>query len=535
MESTLQQIRATTYLMWRKRWYGLAVAWAVCLIGWLAVALIPNEYKSDARVYVRYNALLPSAMGLDRGGGAAQLAQVDIVRRTLTSRPNLEKVLRRTDLNLSDVSPAELDNMINKLVKSITVTPQGAENLYEISYTASRPGRSEKASAAFAQKVVQNLIDIFSEENFTSDRDNLNQAVRFLDEQIASREQQLAEAETRNAQFEQKYLGMLPGEGDLNSRISQVRSDLGRVSDQLLQARSSLMATQAQIGSTSPYVDGPVMMIPGQNANFGTGTRFDPASARGRVELLERQISDAIARGYTEKHPDVVNAREQIRRLQSQASAEEKKVDSGGSALGGGRQPNPLYVTLRGMSAEKQAEVAALSARQAQLAGDLAKLTSSQLQSPQVAAERARLNRDYNVLKAGYEDLLKSRETVRLRADVATQTNQIQFQTVDPPSLPLKPVAPNRLLLVTLVLLGGIGAGLGAAFLASQLNSAYIDEERLAVDTGLPVLGSVTEVVQPATIRRERLMLRNFAFLGAGLVGVYVVILAAQALGGNSA
>lgn len=524
-------------MMWRKRWYGLAAAWAICLIAWLAVTLIPNSYQSDARVYVRYNALLPTAMGLEKSGGG-QLQQVDIVRRTLTSRPNLEKVLRRSDPDIGDVPPAQLDALIAGMVDKIQVTPQGAQNLYQLSYLSDSASRSDRENAAFSQRVVQNLIDIFTEENLTSDRDNLNQAIRFLDEQIAERETQLGEAEAKNAQFESKYFGQLPGEGDLATRVQQARTELARVSQELIQARSSFGALQSQLGSTPATINAPLYYSPSapRSVNFGTGTRYDPTSARGRIEGLERQISDSIARGYTEKHPDVVNARATISRLQAEAT-KEKAGDSSGSGGSGPApaQANPVYVNLRSLLFEKQSAVAALSARQQQLAGDMQELARKQVEAPGVATEQARLNRDYGVVKASYENLLKSREQIRLRADVATQTNQIQFQTIDPPTLPVKPVAPNRPLLLTLALLGGLAVGLAVAFAMSQLQPAYITQDKLAEDTGLPVIGSVGEVVQPAVMQRERRMLRNFAALGAGLVGIYVVMLAFQLLTGAAA
>lgn len=532
MESSIQQARAILYSMWRKRWYGLAAAWAICLIGWLAVALIPNEYQSEARVYVRYNALLPTQLGLEKSGG--QLQQVDVVRQTLTSRPNLEKVLRRTDLDLTDVSQDELDGMIGRLAENITVAPQGSDNLYRLTYTAKEPGRSDAENAALAQRVVQNLIDIFTEDNLTSNRDNLNQAIRFLDEQISQREQQLEQAEAQRAMFEAKYFDRLPGEGDINERMKQARTELDKIGQELIQTRGSLGALQAQLASTPPSIPGAMFNIPSQRAtNFGTGTVYDPASPRGQIEQLQRQIAASLARGYTEKHPDIVIARQQIANLEDQAKAQPvaSASDPASAYQRPAAQANPVYVNLRSLLFEKQSAAAALAARQQQLLSALADLRQKQTEAPQIVAEQAKLNRDYDVLKAGYDNLLKSREQIRLRADVANQTNEVQFRTVDPPTAPGAPIAPNRSLLMTLVLLAGLGAGLAAAFVMSQLHPAYITEEKLAEDTGLPVLGSIAEVVQQPVVARERKMTRNFAALGAGLVGFYALILLYQTVG----
>jgi polysaccharide chain length determinant protein (PEP-CTERM system associated) len=533
MGAALEQLRTILYAMWRKRWYGLAAAWAICLAGWLAVALIPNQYRSDARVFVRYNALLPSQLGLDKD--KQSLAQIDVVRRTLTSRPNLEKVLRRTDLDLTGVEGAEMDALTRRLAENITVEPQGREFLYVLSYTAKDASLSDERRAQFAQRVVQNLIDIFVEDNVASDRDNLNQAIRFLDEQIAQRERQLEEAEARRAAFEQRYFDRLPGEGDVRTRLNEARREISRVEQEYVQARSSLGALQAQLASTPQTIDAPLFNVPGNRdgANFGTGTRFDPTTARGRIEVLERQISDAIARGYTDRHPDVVLAREQIERLRPLAAAE--PLPAGGVAGRPAAQANPVYVNLRSLLFEKQSQVAALEARLAQLRSALSDLTAKQTEQPEIVAEQTRLNRDYSVLKAAYDNLLSSREQIRLRADVASQTDEVQFRTVDPPTLPSAPVAPNRSLLNTLVLLAGLGTGLAVAFLASALHPTYITEDRLAEDTGLPVLGSVAEVESAEAKAENRKWVRVFAALGLGLGGIYALLLVLQLAGRGAA
>ena len=53
MNSIFDELRGAIYSVWHRRWLALAVAWAVCLLGWLVVAMIPNSYQSKARIYVQ--------------------------------------------------------------------------------------------------------------------------------------------------------------------------------------------------------------------------------------------------------------------------------------------------------------------------------------------------------------------------------------------------------------------------------------------------------------------------------------------------
>jgi hypothetical protein len=67
-------------------------------------------------------------------------------------------------------------------------------------------------------------------------------------------------------------------------------------------------------------------------------------------------------------------------------------------------------------------------------------------------------------------------------------------RVVDPPSVPTVPISPNRPLLLTAILFVGLGAGIGAAFVAGQLQTTFPTQNKLAAATGLPVLGSISEV-----------------------------------------
>ena len=163
--------------------------------------------------------------------------------------------------------------------------------------------------------------------------------------------------------------------------------------------------------------------IPGVGDSGGTAT--------GQIAHLQGQINRNLARGWTESHPDIVSARQQIARLRPYAAAERQSGNTGGMS-------NPSYVSLRAMMAEREAALAAATARRNQLQSDLAQLTSRQSTQPGLAAEQTRLTRDYDVLKQQYDQLLANREQVRLRSDVQTRTSPLTIKVVEPPSVPTR-------------------------------------------------------------------------------------------------
>ncbi len=86
LKTVIDELRGT----WRFRRYALGVAWAVCLVGWAVVFTMPDMYQSSARVFVDTRAALGSVLqGLTIQQDVN--AQLGLVRRTLLSRPQLEK------------------------------------------------------------------------------------------------------------------------------------------------------------------------------------------------------------------------------------------------------------------------------------------------------------------------------------------------------------------------------------------------------------------------------------------------------------
>lgn len=489
MDGLYEQLRIALHQVWRRRWLALGVAWGLCLAGWLAVALIPNKYESKARVVVQLQSILPTQAGI-----AAQQRQDDLmrVRQTLTSTANLEKVVRQTDLNSLVASDRDLAAQVTKLRESITVTQQ-QDNLFEISATASQSGFSNAQNAKLAAAVVQNLLDLFQAGNVTGDKEEATQSLTFLDDELKRREGELQAAEQRRVAFEQRYMGLLPGEGSIEQRLAASRSEMASVDQQLIQAQSSLTALRGQLGSTPAT-------IPGVGGGGG--------SISGQLSALQGQLATARANGWTDSHPDVIAIKNQIERLRPLAARE--TPSAGGMA-------NPSWVSLKTLIAEKEGQVQAASARKGQLQAEMAQMASRQASEPGVAAELAKLNRDYDVLKRQYDKLLEDREQVRLRTDIDARTQPVKFKVIDPPSQPSAPQSPNRPLLLTAILALALGAGVGAAFVVGQLQKTFPTQAKLAEATGLPVLGSIAEVMTPA---RRALARQRLVWLGGGTVAL---------------
>lgn len=494
MAALYDELLIALHGIWTRRWLALAVAWGVCMLGWLGVALVPNSYESKARVYVNTQSLLQDKVGITQVQSQQDL---DRVRQTLASTGNLERVVKETDLNQTISGPRDVAAKITALREGITVMAQIDPSMIDISAKMADSGLSDGANARIAQQVVQKLVDIFQEANLSSNRVETKQSLAFLDQQIAERGKQLAGAEQRRVEFEQRYAGVLPGAGSIGQRMDAARMEINNIESQLAQAQGALSAMNGQLAGTP-------QTLPGVGASGGPS-----ALAQAQADL-----SGMLARGWTSSHPDVIAAQRQVDALRKQ----------GGGGTGGGT-PNPAYLSIKSMQAERAATVQALHTRKAQLQADLAAMSSRQTDEPGLAAEQEKLDRDYEVLKTQYDKLLADREEIRLRGDVKTETGAVQFRVVNPPSVPTAPVAPNLPLLLVGVLIVGIGAGVGTAFAMAQLKGSFPTAARLERAIGMPVIGSITQTVNAAQKAVEKQRLKWFAGASGGLAAVCMLLI----------
>ncbi|HEV7314962.1 XrtA system polysaccharide chain length determinant [Sphingopyxis sp.] len=501
MNSLYDEFRVALHSVWTRRWLVLAVAWGICILGWLAIASIPNRYDSRARLLVDINEILPDEV--QGGGGRPQLDQI---RETLTSARNLEKVAATTGLLPAGANEREKASAVAMLQKNIKVIPQ-QDNIFEITSSVAVGSLSDADNAKLASGVLDSLITVFRDDQLRGGRMNARESLKFLDAQIADREKALREVEARRGAFEAQNIGMIPGgTGSPAQRVEAARAELSQLDSQIVSAQAQLAAANGQLASTPQSIPG--------GGGVGGGV------ARQQLAGAQNELSSMRARGLTDAHPDVIALKSQIASLKAMADRE-------GTGGGGGMQ-NPAYASLAAMRAERQATVSALSARKSQLMGDIAKITAQQIQNPGIAAEYDRINGEYTAFKAQYDKLLAQREQVRLRGDVQTETDAIKIELLDPPSKPTSPAAPNRPLFLTLVLLAGIGGGVGAAFGLSQIRTSYSTASKLERASGLPVIGSITEVVTPERHLDRRKKLVWLAGGGGALVGLYALLLVAE-------
>lgn len=540
MQEIYEQILYYLDALWRRRWTAFVLAVLVAMGGWYAVAAnMPNRYEANSKIYVDVTSVMqPLLRGIAIGEDLGQQAQ--LMRRTLLTRPNLEEVARRTDMDLDAETDDDMQKIISGLQSSVRISAD-RENIFSISYTS---GDAEQA-----YDVVRTLTTLFVESNVGEKREDLVGAQQFIGAQITRYERELEEAESRLAQFEQENMETLSGQGSFQDRLAEARGRAAQLRGNLADARARLDLLRRELNET------PEMLVQ-QGSGGGPPSNVE-------VKYMEQRAQvDSLLSRYTEQHPDVVLAKRRLDRLREELNAvrngpggpqtaeeggEQAAPDGVGSegagpesagpegsgmvgvdrdeadALGSDqiRIPNPTYGQLRMELVRTQSDIQQYRDQLARAESVVENLESKAHRVPEIQAERKKLNRDYNVIREKYESLLSRQETAQVSQERQERGSSMVFRIIEPPEVPSSPAGPNRPLFLGAALIVGLGAGVGSTFLLSLAKTTYGSINHLQRDFDMRVIGSVSAL--PGKNERMLKLLDRIAF-AACIVLLFAVL-----------
>jgi polysaccharide chain length determinant protein (PEP-CTERM system associated) len=495
MEEVITQLLSLVKGVRKYRWYAVVVAWVVVVIGWTVVYKLPANYQASARVYVDTQSILqPLLAGMTTMPNVDQ--QVSIMSRTLLSRPNVERAMRMVDLDLKAKTVRDQERYIDELMSQIKINGTMRDDIYTITYNNENP--------KLAKDVVQSFLTIFVEGSFGDKKQDSEKAVRFIDEQIKSYESKLIAAENSLKDFKIKNAGMLSSQGnDYGTKLVDTNENLNQAKLELTEAIQARDAIKTQIGGD------------GASDKAGPAKIVNPELDE-RIQTLNKNL-DSLRLQYTEQHPDIVSTKRLIAQLEAR-KVEEAKLKKNNSDPG--LNYSPMLQQLKVSLSQAEARVAAMKARVDEYNSRLNRLKVMSTTAPELETQLAQLNRDYQINKENYEKLVSRRDAAKLSGDLSATTQMMTFRVIDPPTVPLTPTGPKRLLLASMVFVAAILAGIGVAFLMSQLRPTFLSQSSLREATGLPILGAVAmNWTEDQKIKRKK----RFYALGASSLSLLVL------------
>jgi polysaccharide chain length determinant protein (PEP-CTERM system associated) len=514
-DKVLDEVTST----WRYRWLGLAVAAALAVAGWAIVFMLPDRYGAQASVLVDTRTMLKPALD---GLALQQDVGVELtyVRESLLTDPNLLEVAKQVGLlppNYEN-NPVLVDRALVDLRKHIQLTTESADE---------RPDSGGTTYGIYYQdtdrlrtlKVVTILLQTLIDGTLGGKKQGSENAQLFLETQVKDYEKRLRIAEDRLAEFKSRNFALMPSEQ--GGYFAQLQKETDAVEDtrtKLLVAENRRAELQKQLHSDEVVTTAAAINVPGGAGGVAVDTLSRIAQTRAHLDdLLQR---------YTDNHPDVIETRKNLAELEARRAAEVASLKSGdaGAAAASGASSNPVYQSIQLSLNKADVDIADLRTQLAEHEDKARQLRQLLHTAPQIEAEYAQLNRDYDVNKAQYTALLSSYEKARLgeRADSA---GSVKFEVVQPPTVSSVPVWPKRKVWLAGALLLALGAGIALANRLGRWRPMVGSQAALATLTGVPVLVVVGSAFPSRTKRVWRRELWKISAAAACLVLAFIAAL----------
>ena len=504
MQEILEQIFAYLKGIWNKRWYAMIIAWIICLAGWAYIYKIPDVYRSEGKLYIDTQSLLkPLLRGLAVQANVNQ--QVQLMVRTLLTRPSVIIIINVADLDLHVEGDDAMDRLIRSLQWRIKIRKSGGHNLYTISANHKDP--------EIAQRIVQATLTVFVENTLGEGRDDSDTARKFIDKQIKEYEKRLIKSEQRLTEFKQENYEMLSSGKGYYSKMKSAQGQLEQAKLELKEAIEKRTILEKELEGVKENIKSYV-----SPTKSGVQSSYD-----SRISSLEAQI-DSYLINYTEKHPDVISSKRLLERLKAKRSSELADIASikeNEAAIPEAVGNNPIYQQLKVSLSQANAVVKTLTVRISEYEKRYEKMKKLVNTVPEIDAKLVALNRDYGVIKKQYNSFLGKRESISIGRSVEQTTDSVQFRIIEQPRVREKAVGPNRVTFSSLVLLLSLGAGIGVAFLLSQIKPVFNSASLASQQISYPILGSVSAISSLAQKKRRIMMALSFFFLLLILVAIY--------------
>lgn len=502
---------------------GRVVAWTsgiiILFFYWIVMAL-PNQYSSYATILVEPQAI-------DEALVTAGVRERDLQERLgimsarILSRARISKLIDEFDLYPEESATMQRQEVIDLMRSALSVEPVLSElesdnrnadvvdfNRFKIVYRNS----DSKTAAVVAQSLANDFLDA----NITARIAISQQSLSFMEDSMNSLREQAESAESEIKNVKRENAGHLPEDLPTNQRIlEQLIAQMREAQRALALARSDESFWKSQVIVAESMVGG--------------NDRTSPAYRR---KTLESELSAMEARGYTEKHPDVAHARQELVLLQEKQDL--RRAESDNSDDSSKDNSNDSYAEQNAKSELRRAGLAAIAAQE-----DIDRLSAQQesvqeeiAATPLVAEQLNALEREYRSMITSFESFAVKRQQAAVQANLERKQLGEQFRILESAFAAARPGSPNRVLMLVIGVLFGVGVGAATGLLLEASDSSIHDARRLQAFTNMPVLVSIPSITldPDRRARRRRLVLElalasliTLFFLAGGAVTYFYV------------
>jgi polysaccharide chain length determinant protein (PEP-CTERM system associated) len=392
----------------------------------------------------------------------------------LNSRTLIAKVI--DELDLKKVGEADQEELIKKFLGNTQIKVKDKEGLFVISFQDSSP--------KLARDYVNTLVRKYIEENTASKRNESYGATEFLSEQLSTFKEKLEKAEAAANAYKR-------GAGSVATMDAP---SLLRDINEAQQRADDLKIKQAQLETTL--------------SGLGRAN-----SLQSNLPVLQKRLQE-LQLQYTDNYPEIIKLKDDIRSLEEQSR----------SGVGLGRSSDsPEYERVA-------SELKAIRQAEANLRAAIARNRALLQSLPAAKATLEDLEREKNAQKSLYDTMVARQGQSEVSKQIEVQDKATVFRIVDPAVLPIKPISPDRVKIIFIGILAGIGGGLGLVLLKDQLDTSVKTVE-MAKQFGLPILAVIPRIEEPQLLALQAKQDRRL-YLASGLYfSLIVAVLVSEVTG----
>ena len=483
----------------RRAWLVGIVAGGVFFVAVVTALVWPAVFRSVGTILVEAPDIPDDLVRSNMSSDVDQRLQVTY-QRVMTTQ-NLVTIIDKFGLFAEQRQTNPMTTVLEQMRKAI-----GFE-VNSVDITDPKSGRQRPSLISFyvwydapnpetAQQVASELVTLYLSENLRTRQERVASGSRFLTGESQKIYEQLKQLEKKLADFKTQNAGSLPEQVEINTQLlDRTQSQLLEVMRQMQALRERQTFLQAQLATTPAN-----MSMATENAQF-----LNPAD---RLAALEAQYR-AMRSEYGDKHPNVAKVLTEITEL--------RKVVRGK----GGGASNPAFVQLRAQLTAAATDVEALQDQEKMLQARSKDLEEKLAKSPEVERDYLSLKREYDSLAAQYEAVRSKGGEAQLAQSLETERMGEKFSVIEPPSLPIAPIRPNRPVILLIGLILALGAGFGSAIVADMVGGKLYGARQVAATLGVDPIAIVPFIQTTAEMRGGQ---RQAAYAAGAAAAVILVM-----------
>lgn len=504
----------------RRRWWIILPTFVIWAAVWGFSWFVAATYKSETLILVEQQKV-PAQYVVPNVTSDLQ-DRLQSMTQQILSRTRLMRIIDQFQLYADLKSQLTLDEMVDKMRRDIKIDlvqapgPPGRMadlTAFKITYSSTNP--------RLAQQVTGQLTSLFIDENLKERAQQSESTTDFLGAQLEEARKSLTEQEQRVREFKSKYLGALPDQLGSNLNI------LSGLQTRLQQEMQGVNQAKQQASYLNTLLDQYRSLR--LSVNEGSTDPEVPPVMDGELLRLKTQLADIRSR-YTERYPDYRKIKEQIAQieamkqhmaedLQTAAASKKNQEATPSQDAKPATEPHPTsfaelremspMVQLEGQLKSNQMELENRQKLVAQLETQIQEYQARLNETPVREQQLADITRDYDQSLSNYNSLLSKKNQSELATSLEKRQQGEQFRIIDPPSLPLKPYKPDRMLFALGGLLAGIFLGVTITAAVELLDGRIFHESDFKELVNAPVLTEIpplpTRLESLGQIRRLRL------------------------------